>query len=141
MNTMTSFLTAKSRKFRDAKEGTTIVEFAFVFPVFVSLVMGLFYLGMGFFGIHQAQAATDKAARIAYTMDAPTSSQIQELVASQLGTVMGGTFTPAVQMTDKYGQTYANIEITYEYLPVIPFMPEVSYKTKVSSEVLVRDLP
>lgn len=135
------FFTQSSRQFSNDREGTTLVEFAMVFPVFSSMILGLFYLGVGFFGIHQAQATTDRVARLAYTMDAPTATQIRDLVAGQLGTTLGGTFTPTVQMVDKYGQTYANIEILYEYLPDVPFLPEMAYKVNVSSEVLIRDLP
>ena len=134
-------LKAEAKAALQDTKGTTLVEFAFVFPIFVTLVLGLFYLGLGFFGIHQAQATTDRVARLAYTMDDPTAAQIEALIANELGIVLGGTFTPNVVLTDKYGQTYATISILYEYLPSIPLLPDLAYRTNVSSEILVRDLP
>ncbi|MAP95545.1 MAG: hypothetical protein CMK07_11400, partial [Ponticaulis sp.] len=87
------------------------------------------------------QETTERVARIAYTLDDPTPGEIEALVQGQLGMTLAGTFTPQVTFTQKYGQTYANIEILYQLVPYIPFVGNMDYSTRVSSEVLVRDLP
>ena len=133
----------KTRLFHFSKDkrGVSAVEFAFVFPVIVGFVLSVFYIGVGFFGLQQAQNTTERVARIAYTMDNPTANDIQALVASNLGTTLAGTFTPTVQLIEKYGETYADISIDYAYQPTIPLLPEVSYVFTASSEVLIRDIP
>ena len=62
-------------------------------------------------------------------------------VLNHLGTTLAGTFTPNVQLTEKYGETYADISIDYAYSPDIPFLPEQNYVFTASSEVLIRDIP
>lgn len=133
----------KTRVFQFSRDrrGVSAVEFAFVFPVIVGFVLTVFYIGVGFFGLQQAQNTTERVARIAYTMDNPTANDIQALVASNLGTTLAGTFTPTVQLIEKYGETYADITINYAYQPTIPLLPEVSYVFTASSEVLIRDIP
>ena len=128
-------------QFSSDKRGVSAVEFAFVFPVIVGFVLTVFYIGVGFFGLQQAQNTTERVARIAYTMDNPTANDIQALIASNLGTTLAGTFTPTVQLIEKYGETYADISIDYAYQPTIPLLPEVSYVFTASSEVLIRDIP
>ena len=98
-------------------------------------------MNVGFFGLQQAQNTTERVARIAYTMDNPSANDIQALIANNLGTTLAGTFTPTVQLIEKYGETYADISIDYAYQPSIPLLPEVSYVFTASSEVLIRDIP
>ena len=128
-----------SRFGRDCS-GVSAVGFALVFPAVITLVMALFHIGIGFFGIQQAQATTEQVARIAFTMNEPTAEEIQALVSNNIGTVMGGTFTPKVVITDKYGAKYADIRIEFSYTPVIPFLPDLNFKTTTSTEILVRNL-
>jgi len=111
-----------------------------VFPATVTTVLALFHLGVGFFGIQQAQATTELVARIAFTLDDPSADEIKALVNENLGTTIGGSFTPNVVLTQKYGATYADIQIAFAYTPVIPFLPEMKFETTTSTEVLVRDL-
>ncbi|MAI90131.1 TadE/TadG family type IV pilus assembly protein [Ponticaulis sp.] len=129
------------RAFKSDKKGVSAIEFAFVFPILVSFVLSLFYIGVGFFGVQQAQNTTERVARIAYMLDEPSASEIRDLVLNHLGTTLAGTFTPNVQLTEKYGETYADISIDYAYSPDIPFLPEQNYVFTASSEVLIRDIP
>lgn len=136
-----SLLKTQVFRFTKDRRGVSAVEFAFVFPVIVGFVLSVFYIGVGFFGLQQAQNTTERVARIAYTMDNPSANDIQALIANNLGTTLAGTFTPTVQLIEKYGETYADISIDYAYQPTIPLLPEVSYVFTASSEVLIRDIP
>lgn len=140
-NSAYGLLKTQLLRFKQDRRGVSAVEFAFVFPVIVGFVLSVFYIGVGFFGLQQAQNTTERVARIAYTMDNPSASDIQGLVINNLGTTLAGTFTPTVQLIEKYGETYADISIDYAYQPSIPFLPEVSYVFTASSEVLIRDIP
>ena len=61
------------RAFKSDKKGVSAIEFAFVFPILVSFVLSLFYIGVGFFGVQQAQNTTERVARIAYMLDEPSA--------------------------------------------------------------------
>lgn len=128
------------RRFLRDRSGVSAVGFAMIFPALVTVVMALFHLGVGFFGIQQAQAATELVARMAFTMDNPTAEEIKNLVQDQIGTTIGGEFIPDVFVTEKYGATYAEIQIAFNYTPVIPFLPDLNFHTTTSSEVLIRDI-
>ncbi len=127
-------------KLIDDKAGVTAVGFAMVFPATVTVVLALFHIGVGFFGIQQAQATTELVARMAFTMNDPTAEEIKALVSQNLGTTLGGSFTPNVVVTEKYGSTYADIQIAFSYKPVIPFLSDLKFETTTSTEVLIRNL-
>ncbi len=128
------------RQFTSQTSGVSAIGFALVFPALVTVVLGLFHVGIGFFGIQQAQATTELVARQAFTMDDPSAEDITALINENLGITLGGEFTPNVQMTEKYGATYAEVQIAFKYEPVIPFLPRLNFQTTTSAEVLVRDL-
>ena len=133
-------LKTETRRFPGDRSGVSAVGFAMVFPAVVTIVLALFHIGVGFFGIQQAQATTELVARIAFTMDDPSAEDIKALVAEHLGTTLGGDFVPNVVLVDKYGATYADVQIAYKYSPVIPFLPNLDFETTTSAEVLIRDL-
>lgn len=122
------------------RSGVSAVGFAMIFPVLVATVLGLFHIGVAFFGLQQAQATTDLIARTAFTMNDPSAEEIKALIAEQLGTTVGGSFTPNVVLLEKYGATYADVQIQYSYTPVIPLVPEVTFQSTASTEVLIRNL-
>lgn len=141
MMKLTSFLRSGMQTFIADRKGVTMIEFAFVFPVFSSFILSLVYVGFGFFGVQQAQHATEGVARMAYTLNNPTAGDIENLIMDELGITLVGTFTPTVQLVEKYGQTYADVDITYAYDAVVPFLPQFNYETTVSSQVLIREIP
>ena len=75
---------SKTKSFRSAfasdRSGVSAIGFAMVFPATVTTVLALFHLGVGFFGIQQAQATTELVARIAFTLDDPSADEIKALV-------------------------------------------------------------
>jgi hypothetical protein len=69
------------RRFRRARTGQGLVEFALVFPIFIMLLLGAFDIGRAVFAYNEITNAAREGVRIAIVNQDPTS--IQDRILSQ----------------------------------------------------------
>lgn len=74
MSGMTAHLTQNLRRVRDDCEGATAVEFAFVFPLFLLLMMAIFQISMVFVASQNLENATAELGRFVRTGQAQSAS-------------------------------------------------------------------
>ena len=138
-NNMLPFLNKAFGEYKQNIVGGTAVEFAFVGPLILMLIFGVFYFGIFFFGTHQAQRASEHAARSIRMMDNPTETEIMAELNSKLGRPISGTYTPFVQRIDEHGRTFANVKVTYEFAMPLPYVDRYPMRTETGTRILLRD--
>jgi Flp pilus assembly protein TadG len=79
------------RRTRDRRRGATVVEMAFVLPIFLLFLIGILEYGRFLFFMHVASNATAQAARFAVvrTGDGTTTAQVQARVQDVMGAQLG----------------------------------------------------
>lgn len=124
---------------QDAR-GASAVEFAIIAPVFLTMFFGIIHLGLYFFGVHQAQQATEVTAREVRLINRPSEAEIQQILADNTRDAFAGTYTPSVQVLSEFGEDFAEIEIQYSYRLPIPFIDRIEFSTNARSKALLRDI-
>jgi Flp pilus assembly protein TadG len=94
-------MTAFARKLRDNALGAAAIEFALAVPILVSLIWGLFQVGLVFQANAGVQHALGQAARYATIWPTPTDTQLQTMITSSKFGVSNGTWsTPTISALD-----------------------------------------
>lgn len=128
------------KNFAQDESGTSAVEFALIAPAFLSMFFGIVHMGLFFFGSHQAQQATEAAARAVRLIDRPDQDEISVILQEKLRPALAGNYSPNVEIVQQFGGDYAEIEVNYTYVLPIPFLDRFEFTTLASSTVLLRDL-
>ena len=131
----------KNQRFLRNSDGAAALEFAIVGPIFLMMLFGLFHLGAYFFGLHQAQRASEQTAREVRLLDMPEKDEILELLKTNAKSPIGGKYEADVQLIDKFGGTYAEISVNYTYSPPIPFLDRVTFTKEAGTNVRLRSMP
>jgi Flp pilus assembly protein TadG len=105
--------------------GTTAVEFAFVFPVLLILMLGIYSVGSVLHCISSVRFALEETARMLQINPALTQGDLQKAIDEKL-TYYGKqaiTLTMSVQK-DASGSDIARLTASYPYLIAVPFIPK-----------------
>ena len=95
------------------QDGAAAVEFALAVPVFVSMIWGLFQLGLLYEANAGVQHALGEAARYATIFPTPTDTQLQDKITSSKFGVANGTWgTPEISAIDTIDNSKI-ITVTY----------------------------
>ena len=122
--------------------GTVAVEFAFVFPLLIVFVLGIFAVGSVMHCISSVKYALEETARMLQMNSSLTQSDLQAAIDQKL-TYYGKqavTLTVTVDK-DSYGSTVAHLTASYPYLIAIPFIPKYEGAYKQTSEVFLVIVP
>ncbi len=102
--------------------GAAAVEFAVLSSVFISFILGIFWLGWGLYCGSDARHAIERASRIYLSNPQATDQQLEAAVGANLGVAhlsdIGFTITKPVIS----GAQVAQIAWTYNYTVQVPFM-------------------
>lgn len=102
--------------------GATAVEFALVSTAFLSLMIGLCYLGIMLFNNMSLQWAVEKAARVAEINSAATQSDIASAVNSYLASEGLPSATVTYSSSVSGGVTTATISASYQQTYALPMI-------------------
>lgn len=98
---------------RDLKGGAAM-EFAFAFPILMTMVIGAAQLGIMFFANAGLKSAVGEGARYATTFPQPTHAQIIDRInTSRYGLDPAFTSEPTVATCTSNGRPCLDIEMTY----------------------------
>ncbi|WP_160170905.1 TadE/TadG family type IV pilus assembly protein [Lutibaculum baratangense] len=123
-------LHAPIRRFRQARDGATAIEFAMVFPLLLVLMFGVIMIGQAFFTISSVQWAIEKASREMMINPATTGDEIEAKAKALLGDITTADF--AISFADEEPGTFPltrlNAEVSYEVsIPLVPSF-EIRYR-------------
>ncbi|MGA0599615.1 TadE/TadG family type IV pilus assembly protein [Caulobacter sp. KR2-114] len=107
------------------RSGAAALETALVMPMFLTFVLGVFWLGWGLYCGADVRHAIERAARLYLTTPATTDTQFRSAVAANLTTVSISDVTLTVTKPTVSGATMAQIAWTYSYTLHIPFVSPV----------------
>jgi Flp pilus assembly protein TadG len=105
--------------------GTVAVEFGFVFPLLMMLVLGIYSVGSVMHSISSVRYALEETARVLQMNPDLTQSDLQEIIDEKLTNYgkQAVTLTMAVAKNG-FGSDVAHLTASYPYTIAIPFIPQ-----------------
>lgn len=105
--------------------GTVAIEFAFVFPLLIVLVLGIFTVGSVMHCISSVRYALEETARMLQMNSSLTQGDLQAVIDKKL-TYYGDQAVTLTMKVDKdsFGSSVAHLTATYPYFIAIPFIPK-----------------
>ena len=97
------------------ERGNVTIEFAFVAPIFLLLVIGLFEFGRFYFTRVSMQYAIDEAGRFVMVNTAATDAAIEERIGQNLFAVQPEDVEVTLGSESHGGTTYRRIGVTHEF--------------------------
>jgi Flp pilus assembly protein TadG len=118
--------------------GAAAVEFGFVFPLLIMLVLGIYSVGSVMHSISSVRFALEETARVLQMNPDLTQSDLQEIIDGKLTNYgkQAVTLTMAVA-EDGFGSDIAHLTATYPYSIAIPFIPKYEGAYQQSVEIFL----
>jgi Flp pilus assembly protein TadG len=120
------------------RSGVAAVEFAFVSPLLISLLVGIYSVGSVMHCLSSVRYALEDTARLLQMNPALTESDLQTAIDSKLTNY--GKEAVTLKMTvskDAAGSDVARLTATYPYLIAVPFIPEYEGAYKQSVDIFL----
>lgn len=104
--------------------GTAAVEFAFVFPLLIMLVLGTYSVGAIMHSVSSVRYALEETARMLQMNPALTEGDLQTALDGKLGNFgkQEVTLTMSVEADDS-GSSIARLTAHFPYTIAVPFIP------------------
>lgn len=118
--------------------GTVAIEFAFVFPLLILLVLGIYVVGSVMHSISSVGYALEETARMLQMNPALKQSDLQAAINSKLDHFgkQAVTLTMTVE-EDSYGSSIAHLKASYPYMIAVPFVPKYEGAYQQTTEVFL----
>jgi Flp pilus assembly protein TadG len=105
--------------------GTAAVEFAFVFPLLLVMMVGIYSVGSVLHCISSVRYALEETARMLQMNPALTQGDLQKALETKLTNYGKEAFTLTMTMQkDAAGSDVARLTASYPYLIAVPFIPK-----------------
>lgn len=114
-------------------DGTTAVEFAFILPVFILMLFGVFEYGWSQHCLSSVRYALEKASRALLLDPTLTQASLQTLVKNQLTGAADPNVTVTLSVATGTGGKIASLTATYNETIGVPTL--VSYPIKFQTTV------
>ncbi|TMJ37851.1 MAG: pilus assembly protein [Alphaproteobacteria bacterium] len=116
--------------------GTVAVEFAFVFPLLIVFVLGIYVVGSVMHCISSVKYALEETGRMLQMNSSLSQSDLQAAIDQKL-TYYGKQAVTLTKTVDKdsYGSSVAHLTATYPYFIAVPFIPRYEGALTQSAEV------
>jgi len=111
---------------RSKDDGVVAVEFAMVGTLFLTVLVGIYAVGVYFFTWNRLEYGTQTAARYAAVHDDATLSDLEDIVLDSLTVVSGSPddLTVTLSTTTQNGINFAEVTSNYQFTWVLPFLPD-----------------
>jgi Flp pilus assembly protein TadG len=118
--------------------GTAAVEFAFVFPLLIVLVLGIYSVGSVMHSISSVRYALEETARVLQMNPDLTQSDLQQVIDEKLTSYgkQAVTLTMAIAK-DGFGSDIAHLTASYPYTIAVPFIPKYEGAYQQSVEIFL----
>lgn len=84
------------------EDGSSALEFAFIVPIFLTLVFGVIQYGLYFYSMQSGTSAVGEATRRMTVGDCQTSGSIQTMLLNRLGSATTASAPSGVSVTRSY---------------------------------------
>ncbi len=126
------------RGLRRCARGAVAVEFAFVFPLLILLVVGVFSVGALMHSITNVRHALEETARMLQMDPDMTESELQTALNGKLAVYGDSAVTLSMTVqTDAFGSSIAHLSASYPYTVAIPFIPKYEGAYQQTAEVFL----
>lgn len=131
-------LLPRLRSLSRCRSGVAAIEFAFVFPLLIMLVLGIYVTGSVMHSISSVGFALEETARMLQMNPKLTQSELQSAIDKKLGSLGNQAVTVGMTIeTDSYGSKIARLTASYPYTVAVPFIPEYEGAYQQTSEVFL----
>lgn len=128
-------------RFRDlvrCSSGTAAVEFAFVFPLLIILVLGVYSVGAVMHSISSVRYALEETGRMLQMDHSLTESDLQTALNKKLDYLGKQEVTLSMTLEkDSYGSDIARLTASYPYTIAVPFVPKYEGAYQQTAEVFL----
>jgi len=121
------------------RDGVTAVEAALCFPIILILVFAIFQYAIFFNGATDMNKKFREASRQVKLMDSPSTSELQTLFAAQVSPEDQNRVTLNVSRVNRYGENFANVDMTYTYAIEIPMLSPFELTSSYQNLVLLSE--
>lgn len=125
--------------FRDDTSGASAVEAAICFPIVLTLMFGCFQYGLFFNKTTELNHSFQEASRQVKLLDNPSDSELRALFNSKISPNDQDNVTLTVNRVNRYGETFASIDMTYEYTIDIPLIEKYPLTSTYQNLVMLAD--
>ena len=128
-------------RFRDllhCSSGAAAVEFAFVFPLLIMLVLGVYSVGAVMHSISSVRYALEETGRMLQMDHSLTESDLQTALNGKLDQLGKQEVTLTMKLEkDAFGSDIARLTASYPYTIAVPFIPKYEGAYKQSVEIFL----
>lgn len=108
--------------------GGAALQFAFILPAMVALLMGALQLGMALYSGAAVRSAVQRSARLLISDPATTDAQLQTAVRAAVANVPVQDITvSSTRETVGTNDTMARVAWTYSYMIQVPLLPQTTF--------------
>jgi Flp pilus assembly protein TadG len=126
------------RRLSRCDSGTAAVEFAFVLPLLITLLIGIYVAGALLHSVSSVSYALEETARMLQMNSKLTEQDLQAALDKKLG-YFGNQAVTLVMTVDKdsYGSSIARLTASYPYTLAVPFIPKYEGAYRQTVEVFL----
>jgi len=129
------------RKYVSDLQGASAIEAAICFPIIIMLMFGIFQYGIFYNNSTDLNHRFRDASRTVKLMDNPDNGMLSAHYQQILG-AYADDVTLQVQKVDRYGESFAEVDMTYSYTIDIPLLDKYPLTTQYKNLVMLSsDLP
>lgn len=123
---------ARSRLLKDDK-GTSAIEFALVFPLFLLFVFGVLEFGQGLKVYNELASAASRASRMVMLDDSVTNTVIEARIREVLSGFAADQLQVTLSTDTVSGKEYRVVSISYPYQFATPFLDAIDVTLSATS--------
>ena len=109
------------------ESGSAAIEFAVVGPLFIAMLMGIFWFGKAYFDTQTLQTAVESAGRTMALSSGVTQSQLQTAVQNGLADIGNPTVTVSYTTTTISGVSVGHLSATMTRSYVVPLLKTYTF--------------
>ena len=125
------------QKFRRDENGASAVEAALCFPMVLILMFGCFQYGLFYNNATELNHGFQEASRQVKLMTEPTDAQLLTLYQGKFGGVDPNDIALNVQRVNRYGESFAEVNMTYSYVIDIPILRKYAVTSTYENLVMI----
>lgn len=126
-------------RFLKDSSGASAVEAAICFPIVLTLMFGCFQYGLFFNKTTELNHSFQEASREIKLLDNPSNSELKALFSSKISAKDQDNVTLTVNRVNRYGESFASIDMTYNYTIDIPLIEKYPLTSSYQNLVMLSD--
>ncbi len=117
--------------------GASAIEAALCFPIVLMLMFGCFQYGLFYNNATELNHNFQEASRQVKLMTDPSDNELLSLYQGKYGYVNPQDIALSVSRVNRYGESFAEVNMTYSYVISIPLLPKYAVTSSYKNLVLI----